>query len=274
MLRLLDHAAVLGFLEEGRHLAQQPSRHILFLLAAPNQLLQMPQPKLCPPIAGFSLRQLHIFDEDDLLLQVIEGDDLVKEHEIHILEAFRVLRVQTKRGFIILQVIIGEVAHQAAGEGRKPRHLRTPILFQNLPNVVVRMLRFYGQRSGLQLSVLTGDFQLRVKTQEGIAAPALPILHRFQQKYMIRNILQHLQHRNGCGEVREKASRHRQNLIFSGFCIFHCLFKGGIAHVLLLSPNVMVIQHPIATSLRDARLSGSKALRALAATRKTSKSSR
>ena len=40
------------------------------------------------------MRQVDVYNENDFLTEIIKSNDLVKKHQIHILEPFRILRVQ------------------------------------------------------------------------------------------------------------------------------------------------------------------------------------
>jgi hypothetical protein len=59
---------------------------------------------------------LHIHDEHDLLLQVIKGDHLIEQHQVHVLEILRVLRLCAAIWLTVAKVIVGKVAYKAAGE--------------------------------------------------------------------------------------------------------------------------------------------------------------
>lgn len=77
--------------------------------------------QLRPGVFGVHVVQADVDDEDQLLHQVVENDDLVEEHQIHVLEMLRILSVQAKGRFGVLDEVVGEVPNQPAGEGRQPR---------------------------------------------------------------------------------------------------------------------------------------------------------
>ena len=146
-------------------------------------------------VAGLALAQVGVDDEQDLLLVVVEDDDLVEEHEVDVLEAFGVFGVQAQGGFGILQVVVAEVAHQAAGEGRQAVHARQAVGVEQLADVVVGAAGVDLQGAGFQMAVHAGEPQLGLVAQEGVAAPfaALPC-HAFEQKAVVRHVAKHAQH--------------------------------------------------------------------------------
>ena len=46
--------------------------------------------------------QINVDHQDDLLSEVVKGDHLVKQHQIHILKAFRILSIQSQCRLCIL----------------------------------------------------------------------------------------------------------------------------------------------------------------------------
>ena len=70
------------------------------------------------------MRNSNLKLQDDLLLQIVKADHLVKEHQVEVVEMFLILCVQLQVGFGVFDKIIGEVAHQTAGEGGKALNFR------------------------------------------------------------------------------------------------------------------------------------------------------
>ena len=73
--------------------------------------------------------QADVRDEDYLLAEVIKGDDLIEEHQVAVLEELLVLCIQLQCGFCVLDVIVREVAHEAACKRRKVGKPRALVLF-------------------------------------------------------------------------------------------------------------------------------------------------
>ena len=60
---------------------------------------------------------VRVGDQDELLPEVVKGDDAAEQHQIHVLEPLLVLPREAEGWLGVLHVVIGEVAHQSAGEG-------------------------------------------------------------------------------------------------------------------------------------------------------------
>ena len=124
--------------------------------------------------------------QHDLLVYVVEGDYLVEQHEVNVLEPLLVLRVEVQGGFAVFYVVVGEVPHQTSGERREALQLRAGVLLHEFLDVRrrVRLVR------GLGLSgndVLNGEFavgagklQLGVVAEEGVASPFFLVLDAFK----------------------------------------------------------------------------------------------
>lgn len=91
-------------LEDGTRPALQEGHHFLDL--APG-----------PFVGGFKVIGPDACDEDELLLVRIKDDELVKEHEVDVLEIGILGAVKMQRRLGVLDIVVGEIADKAAGEG-------------------------------------------------------------------------------------------------------------------------------------------------------------
>ena len=91
VLCLLHHTAVAVPVEQGGKVPQQPARLLLPGGALLQQRRHVFQLHHCLIVAGFRILQRHIGNEDNLLPQMVKGDHLIKQHQVHILELLTVL---------------------------------------------------------------------------------------------------------------------------------------------------------------------------------------
>ena len=73
----------------------------------------------------------------------------------------------------VFDVIVGEVAHQTAGEGGQVVKSGTFVVGQNLAEVVRRVVGVYLEIPRPQLAVDALHFQLGVEPQKGVPPPLL-----------------------------------------------------------------------------------------------------
>ena len=203
VLCLFHHCAVGSFVKKRGHLAQQPACGFLLLGAGLQQLRQLLQPKNGFVVVRFQRIRLqrHIHDEHDLLPQIVKGDDLIKKHQVHILEAFGILRSGAGFRLAVTKVIVGKVAHKTAGEGGQLCKARAFVLCKDLPQRLRGILRFKGELPGFHHAVAAGDLHFGVKPQKGVASPLFAGLGTFQQVTVGGNVFQDLQRLNGRADV-------------------------------------------------------------------------
>ncbi len=119
VLCLLDHVAVAVFVKIRAYVGFEHSLRVPVRFAVSKEILHRVDLQLCSAVCRIRFREIHVDDEDDLLLQVVEGNDLVKEHQIHVLEVLCIIRVQMQRLLCVLQIIVGEISNQPPCKGRK-----------------------------------------------------------------------------------------------------------------------------------------------------------
>ena len=90
---------------------------------------------------------------DNLLAEMVKCDDLIKQHQIHILKMLAILDRSSHRGLRIAQIIIGKISDQPAGKGRQLRDPRASVIRQDLPQIGRRVVRMKGQAPHLHLPV-------------------------------------------------------------------------------------------------------------------------
>ena len=173
ILGLLHHAAELFPVKQRRHLPQEPAGRLPLLCAVPQQLHKLSELHHSLVVAGLRLVQGHIDHENELLPQVVKGDDLVKEHQVEVPKGLRVLHLRPDRWLAVPEIVIREVSHQSAGEGREGIEPGAFVSLQDLAQVRGGVLRPKPEASGPHLSIPACDLQSGIKAQEGVAAPGL-----------------------------------------------------------------------------------------------------
>ena len=116
-------------------------------------------------IINLQIIGLDIQDQDQLLSVVVKSDDLVEQHQVHILEAFLVLRIQSEGRFAVFDIVIGKISYQTSGKGRQPRKLGTFILFHDAADDPsdISGIRSAGQfRFYCGHTVIAGDLKQRI----------------------------------------------------------------------------------------------------------------
>ncbi len=96
VLGLPDHAAVVLPVEKRTDFRFQDACRFLLLLPGADEPRQVLQLTLRLPVRGLRLRKINVDDQNDLLAEVVKRNHLVEQHQVHVLEILRVLRVQTK----------------------------------------------------------------------------------------------------------------------------------------------------------------------------------
>ena len=106
MLCLFNHAAELLPVEQRRDLSKQLSAVFNFLFAVPEELCKLFKLHNRFVIAGLHIVKRHIYHEDDLLSEIVKGNDPVKEHKVDVLKSFGVLHVTPHRRLAVAEIII------------------------------------------------------------------------------------------------------------------------------------------------------------------------
>ena len=135
---------------------------MLCLFSIQQKLLHIVQFPLCPMIIDFQIVGFDVQDQDQLLSVIIKCNNLVEQHQVHILESFLVLRIQMQSRFTVFDVIIGKISYQTSGKGRQPRKFGTFILFHDVPDDPsdISGIRPAGQfRFYCGLTVIAGDLK-------------------------------------------------------------------------------------------------------------------
>ena len=121
---------------------------------------------------------------------MIKSDYLFKKHQVHIPKILYGLIGKLQLRLTVLDVIIGKISYQTAGECWHVFQYRAFVLFQDLPDSISRMFYllhgfFLGSvfmdSSYLELSVRTGDLHGWFISQEGITSPNLCLTGTFQK---------------------------------------------------------------------------------------------
>ena len=181
----------------------------------PDQISHLLQGQKSAVVFGVQMFQTDIYDEDDLLAEVIEGDDLIKKHQIDILKAFGIDRIQMERGFCVFQIVIGEIANQTAGERRQIIEPGAAVVFDDLPDKTTGFSGIEGERTGLHMPVLTGDLQTRIVAEKSITTPFFVVRDGFQQVAMAGYVLQDPEYLDGRLDIGQDLHADRCGLVLT-----------------------------------------------------------
>ena len=215
MLRLLHHTAVTFPVKQRRHLSHQMSAGFLFLLPVSQQIRHLSQFPHRPVVPGFRFVQRNIYDQDDLLPEVVKGNDLVKKHQIRVLKSFCIFYLASHRRLAVAQIVVGEISYQSSGEGRQVVEPGTFIMIQDLSEICRRVIRLHLNVSHLHLPVHTGDLLLRVVSKECISSPFVICHRRFQHIAVGRYIFQYPHGLDRCGEIRKDLTADGNHIVIS-----------------------------------------------------------
>ena len=186
------------------------------LRSGPQQFCKLSELQNRLVVAGLRLVQGHIDHKNELLPEMVKGDDLVKEHQVKIPKFLPVLYLRPDGRLAVPQIVIGEVSHKPAGEGREMVKAGAFVLLQDLTQVSGRVRRWEVQASGPHLPVPAGDLQTGVKAQEGVAAPGLMAGRGLQHITVSGDLLQDAHGFYGRGKVRQDLAAHRKHPVSSG----------------------------------------------------------
>ena len=121
---------------------------------------------------------------------MVEYDYPVKEHQIHITEIAAFVGRTLQTWLCVLDVVVGEIAHKATGERRKPFQLWTSVFRQNVPYDLPGVFYGHGGDIGMlplritkdpKLACTAGELQGGGVTQKRVSAPGLSAFGAFQQ---------------------------------------------------------------------------------------------
>ena len=211
--RPLDHRAVSGLVEQRRDLAQQMPRCLAALLTVAEQVGHAFELQRGLVVVRLHLVQRHIGDQDDLLPQVVKGDDLVKQHQIYIFEILGVLRLGAGFRLAVTEVIVGEVADQTSCKRRQTGQARAFVPGEDVPQDAGRVVGLQGHIPGAQSTVDARYLHLGVVAQKGVAPPLFVGLGGFQQVAVRRNIFKHLHRLDRCADIREDLAADGRDLV-------------------------------------------------------------
>ena len=173
------------------------------------------------------MTEVNIDDENDLLADMVEGDDLVKEHEVHVLEGLRVLGFAAGSGLAVSEIVVREVSYETAGEGGQIVKMRAPVVEQDLAEDIGGVIGLHLYAAGLHDAVDAGDVHLRVEAEEGVAAPGLVDAGGFQQEAVLIHIFEDPHCLDGRCEIGEDLTAQRKYIIVPALSDFPDLIQFG-----------------------------------------------
>ena len=233
VLGLLHHGAELLPAEQGLHRRGEPGRPPGDRGPVAEELGHPVQLSAGGGVGLIQVGGVRVGNEDKLLTEVVKGNDAAEQHQIHVLEPLLILPCEAEGWLGVLHVVIGEVAHQAAGEGGQAGDLGAFVFGEDLPQGLPRALNAAGGPlpvPELHHPVLGRDLQLGLKPQEGPAAPALLVGGGLQQKAVVVPGPEDAQGLDGGEEVAEQLPGHRNLPVRSGGGQGSGLLQRGIVH--------------------------------------------
>ena len=212
-LCFLDHLTVLFAVEQRRDLAGQFSCGLFLFRAVSDQVGKLSE--LCGRlvVADLDIVELHVDDQNDLLPHIVEGDHLVEQHQVNILERLAVLDLTSHARFAVAEIIVGKVADKAAGEGRKMHKPRALVGRQDLAQIGGGIVGSELYVACLHHAADTGDLHLRIEAEEGVASPAVVCLCGLEHITVGGYRFEDAHRFDRGGKVREQFTAQRTNII-------------------------------------------------------------
>ena len=106
VFRLFHHIAKLHFVKQRCYFTEQPAAGILLLFSVFKKLCKLFQFHNRFVVSDLHIVQRHIDDENNFLSQVVKSNNLVKKHQVHILEVFGIFHDAFYARFTVPEVII------------------------------------------------------------------------------------------------------------------------------------------------------------------------
>ena len=118
--------------KEGLHPRCQPARDQRLAGSPQDGSLHLRNRLKLHIVGGFRVLGPDIDDQEHPLPVIVKGNDLVKEHHVHVTEFVGILRLKAERGLRALKVIVGKIPDQASCKRRKALHDRSPVVPDHL----------------------------------------------------------------------------------------------------------------------------------------------
>ena len=152
-------------------------------------------------------------NQNDLLPEIVERDNLIEQHEVHIPEPLLITDIDRKGRFRIFDIIIGEISDKSAGKRRQKIESRALVFGENPPDGLPRMRGILRRGAAVpyrNFSVRAGKFKLRVKAEKRIPSPRPALLYGFQKIAAFADFPQLLQNtdRRACVGIKLRADRN------------------------------------------------------------------
>lgn len=144
----------------------------------------------------------HLLDEHDLLAIVVEGDHLIEEHKVDVVEALIVFRVEVKRRLRVFQVVIGKVSDKPSSERRQGRIAIRLVRREGAPKVEGRVAPTKLDAVGVHHAIARRDLHDRIVAKERVTPPLLGGFRRFKQVYMTRHAFEYAEHLYWSADIR------------------------------------------------------------------------
>ena len=181
----------------------------MFWLTVENELLHTANLKTGHVVLLIDVIKRDVRDEENLLELIIEGDDLVEQHQIEVVETIAVFCIETERRLGVFDVVVGKVSDKTACEWRETVYFGTFMCCKQLPYVIFRMPGLNCDITEFQLSIEAGDDSFRVIAEEGVPAELLISGHGLQHVDVARNITEDAQHLDRCADIGEESTVDR-----------------------------------------------------------------
>ena len=182
-------------------------------------------------VIRLDLARVDVCDEDDRFPVMVECDDLVKKHEVRIVEGNIRFLFLLEIEFLLRvpRVLIGEVSDKPAGKCWHARDFRRLVFVKDFPDDggrVVCLKCFCDGALDGHLSVLHEELKLWIISQKGIASPSLGIVRAFEEECCPADFLQDSQCPDDSADICEDFLSDRNSSVvfrigFDSFQLFH-----------------------------------------------------
>ena len=144
---------------------------------------------------------------------VVEGNDLVKEHQVDVLERLAVLDLTSHARLAVAEVVVGEVADQTARKGRQLGKAGAFVACKDLTQICRRIVGHHGQVARLHHAIDAGDLHLWVIAHKSVATPSVIRLRGLEHIAVGGNIFENFHRFDRSDKVRKKLAAERNDVV-------------------------------------------------------------
>ena len=207
-------------------LAQLSLHRLLRLHRLQQHFLHRRNFALCFSVIDGSIIRFDIHNQENLLLEMVKGNQLIEQHQIDIGKFRLALFIYPHIRLAVAHKIKAKGANKTAGKIRQAFNLRCLVFLQNMADAAqgIIFLILHGSTAD-DFRIAVGYFQTqhRIIAHKGITRPVLTALNAFQKEIITAAasyIVQKCQRRQ---HIRQAFLRYRHSLVV--LCILHDLLQ-------------------------------------------------